>query len=74
MPSREGGCSTGVFESLIICNLWNRVVKLMAKWHRASTGEVSGGPKSHLWGSIGKIGKSILVKIQMSSEMLIGLA
>ena len=50
MPSREGGCSTGIFESLIICSLWNRVVKLMTKWHRASTGGVSGGPKSYLRG------------------------
>ena len=50
MPPREGGCSTGIFESLIICSLWNRVVKLMAKWHQASTGGVSGGPKNHLQG------------------------
>ena len=50
VPPREGGCWTGIFESLIICSLWNRVVKLMAKWHRASTGGVSGGPKSHLGG------------------------
>ena len=38
VPPREGGCSTGVFESLIICSLLNRVVKIMAKWHRPSTG------------------------------------
>ena len=37
VPSRKGGCLTGVFESL----LWNRLVKLMAK-------EVSGGSKGHL--------------------------
>ena len=29
VPPKEGGCLTGVFESLIICSLWNRVVKLM---------------------------------------------
>ena len=50
VPPREGGCWTGIFESLIICSLWNRVVKLMAKWQRTSTGRVSGGPKSHLRG------------------------
>ena len=50
MPPREGGCSTGVFEPLIICSLCNRAVKLMAKRHRASTGRVSGGPESHLRG------------------------
>ena len=33
MPPREGGCLAGFFESLIICSLWYRVVKLMAKWH-----------------------------------------
>ena len=39
---------TGVFDSFIIFSLWSRVVKLMAKWHRASTRAVSGGSKSHL--------------------------
>ena len=73
MPPREGGCSTGIFELLIICSFWNRVVKLMEKWHRASTGGVSGGSKSHYRGSIGKIGKCILVNMQISSKMLIGL-
>ena len=48
LPS-EGGCLTGVFESLIICTLWNWVVNLMAKWHWASTRGVSSGPNSHLW-------------------------
>ena len=33
---REGGCSTGDFDSLIICSLWKQMVKLMAKWNRAS--------------------------------------
>ena len=50
VPPREGGCSTSISESLVICGLWNRVVKLMAKWHRVSTGGVSGGAKSHLGG------------------------
>ena len=48
LPS-EGGCLTGVFESLIICTLWNWVVNLMAKWHWASARGVSSGPNSHLW-------------------------
>ena len=50
MPPRERGCSTSAFGSLIICSLWNRVVKLMAKWHRASTGVFSGVTKNHLRG------------------------
>ena len=33
VPPREGTCSTGAFDSLIICSLWKQVVKLMAKWH-----------------------------------------
>ena len=47
MPPGEGGCLTGVFGSLIIFSLWNRVVTLMAKWDRASTGRgVQGVPKA----------------------------
>ena len=65
VPPREGGCWTGIFESLIICSLWNRVVKLMAKFQ--------GVPKAIYGGSIGKIGKCILVDMQIFPEMLIGL-
>ena len=50
MLPREGGCLTDIFESRIICSLWNQVVKLMAKWHWTSTGGVSGGSKGHLPG------------------------
>ena len=49
VPPREGGCLTGVFESLIV---WNRVVKLMAMWHRDSNGGVQGVPKAIYEGSI----------------------
>ena len=48
VPPREGVCLNGVFEFLIICRLWNGVVKMMGKWQRASIREVSRGPNSHL--------------------------
>ena len=50
MRPGEGGCSTGVFESLVIRNLWNRVVKSMAKWQLGLQRGGSRGPKSHLRG------------------------
>ena len=68
MPPREGGCLAGFFESLIICSLWYRVVKLMAKWHWASTRGFYGGPNSH-W-SVSHC--CIIISLSISSEMLIG--
>ena len=69
VPSREGGCLTGVSESL----LWNRLVKSMAKGHWVSTRGVSGVSKAIYGSSIGKIGQCIIVNMPILSEMLIGL-
>ena len=49
------------------------MVKLIAKWYKASKGRVSGDPKSHLRGSVGQIGKYIIVNMLIFSEMVIGL-
>ena len=55
VPPREGGCLTDAFDSFIICKLWNWVVKLMAKEHRASTQGVSGVPNcSSIWHEVVK--------------------
>ena len=35
-PGPRGGWEE-VFESFIICSLWNQAVNLMAKWHWAFT-------------------------------------
>ena len=52
---REGGCLTDAFDSFILCKLWNRVVKLMAKEYRASTQGVSGVPNcSSIWHEVVK--------------------
>ena len=45
----------------------------MAKWHRAPQGEFQGVSKIIYGGYIGKICNCILVNMQISSEMLIGL-
>lgn len=68
MTPREGGCSTDVFESVMICSLWNQVVKLMTNWYRDR-----GVLKAVYEGSIGKIGMCIIVNVLISSEMLIDL-
>ena len=73
VPPSEGGCLTRAFEPLIVCSLCNRVVKLMAKWHRASTRGFQGIPTAIYNCSIGKIGKCIIVNMPISSEMLFGL-
>ena len=68
MTPREGGCSTGVFESVILCSLWNQVVNSMTNWQL-----VQGVPKAVYEGSMGKIGMCIIVNVLISSEMLIDL-
>ena len=59
---------TGVFESLIICSLWNRVVKLMGKWQWTSTWGFQGIPTAIYYSSIGKIGQCIIVNMQYLSK------
>ena len=73
MPPSEGGCLTRALEPLIVGSLCNRVVNLMAKWHRTSIREFQGIPAAIYNCSIGKIGKCIIVNMPISSEMLFGL-
>ena len=73
VPPSKGGCLTRAFEPLIVCSLCNRVVKLMAKWHRASTRGFQGIPTAIYNCSIGKTGTCIIVNMPISSDMFFGL-
>ena len=58
---------------LVICSLWNRVIKLMSKWHWTSTRVFEGFATAIYDDSMGKIGQCIIVDTPISSDMLIGL-